>query len=315
MRLARVLVGFLAIVAGEAMAEPYIIAHRGASGLAPENTIPAFEKAIEVGADGIEFDLQLTADGAIVVHHDYRMSPEWTRKDGRWLTADGPAIRDMSLAQIKSFDLGRLAPASKYLKRYPDYKPYDGVTVPTLTEVLDLVKAKAPPKFQLWIELKVAPADERPSSDPIALTEKTLAELKAAGVLKRTTLISFYWPALYHAQRLAPGIKTGFLSAERRWLNNVQAGRPGQSAWIAPFDVDDYARSIARTIRAAGGKVWSVYWRDLTPERLADARSQELGVGIWTIRHRSEIEPALALGIDVITTDRPDWFKPQSTAR
>ena len=291
------------------MSNPAIIAHRGASGLAPENTLPAFRKAIEVGADGIEFDLHLTADGAVVVHHDYRISSEWARKDGVWITGEGPAIRDMTLAEVCAYDVGRLAPGSKYAKRYPGYMPTDGATIPTFDEVLALVKAEAPAGFQLWVEVKVAPAEEEPTSDPIALTEKAVAALKAAGMLDQTTLISFFWPALYHAQKLSPGIRTGYLSAERGWLNNIQAGRPDRSPWIAPFDVDDYGRSVPRTIKAARGTAWSVYWRDLTAERLAEARAAGLQVGVWTIRHRDEIAPLHALGVDIITTDRPDWFR------
>ncbi len=62
--------------------KPSIIAHRGASGLAPENTLPAFRAAIEAGADGIELDVHLTRDGHLAVHHDYRISMEWARLDG-----------------------------------------------------------------------------------------------------------------------------------------------------------------------------------------------------------------------------------------
>lgn len=288
--------------------DPLIIAHRGASGLAPENTMPAFEKAIEAGADGIELDVHLAADGALVVHHDYRISKEWARKDGQWLAETGPALRDMTLADIRAYDIGRLAPGSKYGKRYPDYEPADGARIPVLGDVLALIRERTGPDFQLWLELKLAPAEEEPTSDPIALTEAALAAVERSGLTTRTTVISFYWPALYHAQKALPGIRTGYLSAERDWLNNIQAGRPGRSPWTAPYDADDYGRSIPATIKAAGGSAWSVYWRDLTPERLAEARALGLQVGIWTIRRESEIADALAKGADVITTDRPDWF-------
>ncbi|HKK29705.1 MAG TPA: glycerophosphodiester phosphodiesterase family protein, partial [Alphaproteobacteria bacterium] len=184
----------------------------------------------------------------------------------------------------------------------------DGAAIPTFGEVLDLVESKAPAGFQLWVELKLAPEDAEPTSDPIALTDRAIAELKAAGLLGQTALISFYWPALYHAQQQVPGLKTGFLSAERDWMNNVQTGRPGRSPWTAPFDADDYDGSVPRMVKAAGGQVWSVYWRDLTPERLAAAKAQGLEVGVWTIRNKAEIEAVHALGVDVITTDRPDWF-------
>jgi glycerophosphoryl diester phosphodiesterase len=306
-----ILVATLTLWGSMAMAaDPTIIAHRGASGLAPENTLPAFERAIEAKSDGIEFDVHLTADGEVVVHHDFQLSPEWTRKDGTWLNGPGPALRDLTLAEVRAYDVGRLSPGSKYAKRYPAYTPVDGTPVPTLAEVLELVRAKAPADFELWVELKLAPSGEAPTSDPVALSDKTIAQLAAASMLNRTTLISFYWPALLHAQRTHPGIRTGYLSAERSWTNNIQAGRPDSSPWTAPFDIDDFGHSVPGMIKAAGGNAWSVYWRDLTPERLVEARRLGLQVGIWTIRSEDEVVDALATGADVITTDRPDWFKP-----
>ena len=303
--LALTLIGVLAMAADRQI----IIAHRGASGLAPENTLPAFQAAIDAGADGIEFDVQLTADGVPVIVHDFRIAKHWARLDGEWLNADGPPVRDLSLAEVRRYDVGRLNPSSKYARRYPDYRPIDGTRIPTLDDVLTLVREKAPPGFQLWVELKVAPSDEELSSDPLATTDATLAALKRFDMVGQSTLISFYWPTLYHAQREAPGIRTGYLSAERDWLNNIQMGRPGRSAWTAPYDIDDYDRSIPAMVKAAGGAAWSVYHRDLTPARLADAQKLGLPVGIWTIRTRGEMEAARNSGAQVITTDRPDWFR------
>ena len=146
-----------------------IIAHRGASGLGPENTLAAFEAAIAAGADGIELDVHLTADGHVVVHHDYCINKEWARLDGAWLDETGPAIRDLTLAEVQSYDVGRLAPGSAYHAKYPDLTPADGAVIPTLRSVLDLVKARAPADFQIWLELKLAPPYQAPTSDAIAL--------------------------------------------------------------------------------------------------------------------------------------------------
>lgn len=311
-RLAAAAFALLLTLAGSlAMAaeQPSIIAHRGASGLAPENTLPAFRGAIEAGADGIELDVHLTRDGHVVVHHDYRISREWARLDGEWLDAPGPAVRDLTLAEVQRYDVGRLRPFSDYGKRYPDYLPADGTRIPTLSDVLALVRDEAPADFQIWLELKLAPADLEPTSDPATLADAALEALRRFGMIDRTTLISFYWPALYHAQKQQPDLKTGYLSAERDWLNNIQAGRPGISPWTAPLDVDDYGRSVPAAIEAAGGDAWSVFHGDLTPARLIDAHAGGLAVGIWTIRKRAEIQPALESGADVITTDRPDWFR------
>jgi glycerophosphoryl diester phosphodiesterase len=93
---------FLLAVAGNSMAQtsnvtnvsgitkpPLIIGHRGAAGLAPENTMAGFKQACEIGVDAIELDVLLSANDELVVHHDYMLRPEIARsKDGNWITSD-----------------------------------------------------------------------------------------------------------------------------------------------------------------------------------------------------------------------------------
>jgi glycerophosphoryl diester phosphodiesterase len=84
----------------------YVVGYRGGAGLAPENTLSAFKKACEIGVDAIELDVLLTVDGNIVVHHDYTLKPEIARTaDGEWLSRSGPAIKDLTLAQLKTYDI------------------------------------------------------------------------------------------------------------------------------------------------------------------------------------------------------------------
>ena len=88
--------------------KPLIIGHRGAAGLAPENTLAAFARACELGVDGIELDVLVSADGELVVHHDFRLKPEIARTaDGNWISsASPPAVKDLTVAQLKTYDVG-----------------------------------------------------------------------------------------------------------------------------------------------------------------------------------------------------------------
>ena len=79
----------------------YVIGHRGAAGLAPENTLAAFSKALDIGVDGVELDVQLSADGIAVVHHDFQLNPDITRTaGGEWLeSGNRPPIKELTLAE------------------------------------------------------------------------------------------------------------------------------------------------------------------------------------------------------------------------
>ena len=81
--------------------KPLNIAHRGGAALMPENTLAAFAGAIARGCDGAELDVQLTRDGVVVVHHDFRLKPGLARKDGVWLSEAGPRIKDLSLDELR----------------------------------------------------------------------------------------------------------------------------------------------------------------------------------------------------------------------
>src|SRR5262249_7827545 len=113
--------------------------HRGARGLAPENTLEAFATALSIGVTTLEFDLAITRDGILVVSHDSRLKPDHTRgPDGEFLDAEGPAIRSLTLAEVKRYDVGRLKPGTAYAAAFPEQRGMDGARIPTLMEVFEL---------------------------------------------------------------------------------------------------------------------------------------------------------------------------------
>jgi glycerophosphoryl diester phosphodiesterase len=110
--------------------------HRGARGLMPENTLPGFARALSIGVSTLELDLAVTRDFQVVVIHDPRFEPKIARDaNGAWLQQSSPSIHSMTLDTVRTYDVGRLNPASKYAQRYPDQQAVDGSTVPTLGEV------------------------------------------------------------------------------------------------------------------------------------------------------------------------------------
>jgi glycerophosphoryl diester phosphodiesterase len=287
-----------------------IVGHRGAAGLAPENTLAAFRKACEIGVNAVELDVYLTAESTIVVHHDYTLKPETTRKaDGEWLSRSGPAIKDLTLAQLKTYDVGRLKPNTRYARRYPEQQPADGERIPSLGEVISLLEAKCDPANQLWIEIKTNPEKPALTPAPESVADAVVQHLQEQDFVRRVRILSFDWRALVHIQKIAPDIPTVYLSLVGRGLNNIKPGQPGPSPWMAGYDIDDFQGSIPQAVKAAGGLYWAPYNKHLTDDLLKEAHELGLKVYVWTVDSRSEMVRLMGMGVDGIITNRPDILK------
>jgi glycerophosphoryl diester phosphodiesterase len=293
-------------------------AHRGGAGLYPENTLAAFRDAVARGCDGAELDVQLSKDGEVVVFHDFKLKPEICRLNGEWIKKPTALIKDLTLAELKRYDIGRHDPASDYAKARPHSMPVDGETIPTLAEVLAVTGAAKKP-FKLQVELKTSFFDRNVSSDPIALTEGTVAVLRKADYLDRTIFVGFDWAGLLHAKKLAPNVECWFTTMELDFLRDPPTkddpplktllrhwAEIGTSPWAAGFDPIKYGGSIQKAIHAAGGDGWFPYFPDATGDAVAEAKALGLKVGAWTVNEPSDMRRLIALGLDGICTDRPD---------
>src|SRR5579864_6498334 len=94
------------------MTPPLLIAGATGYGLWPENSLEGARRCLAGPFDGFEIDVQLTADGVVIAHHDYRLNPDQTRLDGAWLQAPSEPIKSMTLADVRRFDVGRSRPGS-----------------------------------------------------------------------------------------------------------------------------------------------------------------------------------------------------------
>jgi glycerophosphoryl diester phosphodiesterase len=256
---------------------PLNIAHGGGAGLMPENTMAAFTDAMARGCDGAELDVQLSADGVAVVHHDFRLNSGYARKDGGWLENPAPRIKDLSLAQLQAFDLGRADPASDYARAHPYLKSVDGAHVPTLIEVRDAARA-APKPFLLFVELKSDDSDD--SADPVVLADAALAMMKDD--LERCIFVGFDWRALLRVKQKA--------TAARVWFTTDQ--------------MQGDVRPIIDGIAASGASGWFPHFANATDEAVAHARERGLQVGAWTVNQPDDMRRLM--GLDAICTDRPD---------
>ncbi|MEO8301989.1 MAG: glycerophosphodiester phosphodiesterase family protein [Rhizomicrobium sp.] len=243
------------------------IAHRGGAQLMPENTLAAFEDALARGCDGAELDVQLSRDGVVVVHHDFRLKARLARRNGAWLNEPGPRIKDLSLAELRQFDVGTAQPGGAYAQSHSLLKPMDAI-IPTLEEAAALSR-----RFLLFVELKCDAGDD--SADPVALADAAYAVTGERGIY-----VGFDWRALARIHQL------------------------GGVCWFTTDKLRGDARPVIDAVAQAGGQGWFPNFPDATSDNVAHARSRGLKVGAWTVNDPADMRRLT--GLDAICTDRPD---------
>lgn len=166
--------------------QPLILAHRGANQYAPQNTIPAFKKAIELGADGVEFDVQMTRDGVLVVCHNYTVDQ----------TSNGSGfIQEMTFSELRKLDFGSW------------FGPeFTGTTIPTLEEVLQVVQTMK----LINIEIKRPSIPHRQE-----VVQKTVETIRRFPISDRVVVSSFDYCVIEEVKRIAPEMKCGLLYSFR----------------------------------------------------------------------------------------------------
>jgi glycerophosphoryl diester phosphodiesterase len=287
--------------------------HRGARGLAPENTIAAFERALAIGVDTLETDVAVTSDGVPVIAHDPYLNPSLVRgPDGVWLAGPGPAIRTLTLAQLAAYDVGRLDPASTYAKQFPVQQPVDGQRIPTLAAVLALGTGN---KVRFNIETKLTPDQAHQTLEPEPFAILVVQAIRTAGLAQRATIQSFDWRTLREVNRIAPEIATVCLTIESANFDTVQRASGKASPWHAGLTLGDHNGSLPRLAKAAGCSTWSMFWRNLTPEAVTEAHAIGLLVIPWTVNDPVEMGRLIDWQVDGIITDYPDRLRNVLSAR
>ena len=289
---------------------PLVIAHRGASAYAPENTLPAFATALSIGVSTLELDLAMTGDGVLVVSHDRRLNPDHTRgPDGAFLDGEGPAIRSLTLAELQRYDVGRLKPGTAYAAAFPEQRGMDGVRIPTLTAVFDLVRQVKADHVRFNIETKLTPTSGADTPDPETFAAAVLQAVREAGLAARVSIQSFDWRTLMVLRRIAPEIERVCLTIEGGASDTLQRGQTGASPWTAGLDIDDFGGSTPKLVAAAGCSAWSPNQRNVTAAVLAQAHALGRKVIPWTVNEHPDMERLIQMGADGIITDYPNRLR------
>ncbi len=286
--------------------------HRGARGLLPENTLPAFEKAIELGVTTLELDVGVSKDGHVVISHDRALNPEITRDaKGAYLT-EPKLVNRLTLAELKTYDVGRINPESAYAKRFPDQQPLDGTRMPALSTLFKHVKKLGNTKVRFNIETKISPEKHNDTVSPSVFARKLLDLVREHGMQSRVTVQSFDWRTLQIINELQKGqgkrVKTSCLTAQQAWTDNIQPIE-GKKSWLGSVNAAEHA-DVPSMVKAAGCEIWSPYFADITPALVKKAQALGQQVIPWTTNTEAEMTAVIEAGVDGLITDYPDRALP-----
>jgi glycerophosphoryl diester phosphodiesterase len=231
-----------------------VVAHRGFSGTAPENTLVGFKKAVDLGVDMTELDVHLSKDGEVVVIHDDTLN-RTTNGKGK--------VADFTLKELKQLDAGSF------------FSPrFSGERIPTLQEVLELVKGKVP----LNIELKKG---DMGSYTLIDLADRAVQEIEKRGMVNQVIFASFEPSAVERIRERNPNV-----------LLALNYGKD----WNFPGEIT----------RGKPISVLSCRARVLNEFNVSRAHKQGIKVFAWTLNKEEEMEQFLKIRVDGIITDYPD---------
>nr|WP_315723934.1 MULTISPECIES: glycerophosphodiester phosphodiesterase [unclassified Bradyrhizobium] len=289
-----------------------IEAHRGGRALYPENTLQAFAAALALGVGTLELDVGVTRDGVLVVSHERRLNPDLARDAaGNYVAPPGPLLIDLPLSEVQSYDVGQIRPASDYAKQFPFQQVLTGGVppprIPTLKQVIDLVRRSGVDHARLNIETKLDPALTGEAPEPDRFVALLLDLIEAENFTGRVMIQSFDWRTLQLVQRRAPNIPTVYLS--RQGGKTPTVSLTGATRWTAGFNPADYGGSLPRTIKAAGGKVWSPYYTEVSPELVDEAHALGLQVVVWTVNKPEDMAQLMDVGVDGIISDWPNLLR------
>jgi len=253
-----------------AMAAPIQVhGHRGARAMLPENTIPAFEYAIDQGVDAIEMDVAVTKDDVLVISHDPVLDPEICRGQG----GNSKIIRELMFEELRRWDCGSLVNP-----HFPKQKAVPNTHIPALEQVLALANRG---NFQFNIEAKISKDHPQYTPAPERFADLLLQAIDRHKLRARVIVQSFDFRILKAMKTLAPDVR------------------------LAALDEDEKLGDFVTVARSAGAKIIAPEKGLVTPSRVVAAHEAGLQVIPWTANTPQEWDALTAAGVDGIISDDP----------
>ncbi|MEJ7848675.1 MAG: glycerophosphodiester phosphodiesterase family protein [Pyrinomonadaceae bacterium] len=247
-------------------AKPLIIAHRGSSILAPENTLAAFRRAIDDGADGIEFDVRLAKDNVAVVFHDETLN-RTARREG--------LVSDFASSELREFDIGSWFNEVSRKSADPEFAKE---RISTLTDVLAFLKDF---RGLIYVELKCR------DSEIVRLAKAVCLAIENSGLAGRIIVKSFKLAVIPHVRMFCPAARTAALFAPK--MRTILRKE----------------KHLVKIAEEFGADEISIHFSLATQKLMKKAEQRNLPVTIWTADSPRWIKRGIKLGLNAIITNNP----------
>lgn len=249
--------------------KPLIIAHRGTSADAPENTMIAFRRAVEAGAHGIEFDVRLSADGVPMVIHDRSL---------KRVAGIDEKVDNLRASQLKKIDVG-----SWFNRKFPQKAEaeFSKETVPTLEELLTLMSQN---EMLIYLELKCG---KDSCKELVKAVSKNIEDSRLA---ERIVVLSFHHKALLEMKKLLPDVRTGALF-EPKPLSILRISR----------------KFIKKAIEHSADEI-APHFSLVTRKTVVKATENSLPTIVWTSNNPKFLKKAIKYGLHAVMTNHPRIF-------
>ena len=255
--------------------------HRGARWMRPENTLPAFQYALENGVSTLELDMHVTEDNVIVVTHDPYINENVCLDPNGQRIHDKILVKNLTLKELRKYDCGSLVNPL-----FPAQTPVPKTSMPTLEEVFGLVENSKLPnaktiKFNIETKSEEAHPEFTPAPEPFV--RMVLATVKKHKMLNRVELQSFDYRTLKIAKQLEPKLKLSLLIENRPKEEN----------------------GLIQLVQQYGVQILSPNYEWLTEQDVQDMHKIRVKVLPWTPNTREDWRKLIGMGVDGIITDNP----------
>ena len=282
-----------------------IYGHRGARGEYPENTIEGFKHTFSLQIKAIEFDVLISKDNVPTIYHNFTLNKDLT-KDGNnnWLPTDDIKIYEKTFEEIKTYNVGGIDSNSKYGKTFSKQKTLETARIPSLKDLLELVKSSGKDIF-LNLEIKSSPYKQDLIPNPSEMVKLVLKDINDYSLVDQTLISSFDWRILKEVKKQNSNILRGYLSLQQGQSKTIFE----DSLWVDGKFSSLELFELPKVIKSLDGHVWCPFYRDVTKENVQQAHDLGLAVNAWTVNDEEDILRMIDYSIDGIITDYPEKVK------